>query len=69
MKNAKERAITDFNAANGSRDMPFQTQEFGQDGRPFCRFSDAFSLKYDVTDAMLPDNEKNGSAISQESSV
>ena len=29
---------------------------------PFCRFSASFSLKYDVTDAMLQDNE---SAISQ----
>ena len=28
----KERAITDFNAPNGSRDIPFQSQEFGQDG-------------------------------------
>ena len=25
---------------------------------PFCRFSASFSLKYDVTDAMLQDNEK-----------
>ena len=35
----------------------------------FCRFQASFSLKYDVTDAMLQDNEKNESAISQESSV
>ena len=25
---------------------------------PFCRFSPSFSLKYDVTDAILQDNEK-----------
>ena len=25
---------------------------------PFCRFSASFSLKYDVTDTMLQDNEK-----------
>ena len=29
----KERAITDLNAPNGSRDIPFQNQEFGQDER------------------------------------
>ena len=28
----KKRAITDLNAPNGSRDIPFQSQEFGQDG-------------------------------------
>ena len=32
-----------------SRDIPFQSQEFGQA---------SFSLKCDVTDAMLQDNEK-----------
>ena len=36
MKNAKKRAITDLNAPNGSRDIPFQSQEFGQDG--YCHF-------------------------------
>ena len=25
---------------------------------PFCRFSDSFSIKYDVTDAILQDNEE-----------
>ena len=25
---------------------------------PFCKFSASFSIKYDVTDAMLQDNEK-----------
>ena len=50
----KKRAITDLNAPNGSRDIPFRSQEFGQDGTsPFCKFSASFSLKYDVTDAML----------------
>ena len=59
MKNAEKRAITDLNAPNGSRDIPFQSQEFGQDGRRhFCRFSASFSIKYDVTDAILQDNEK-----------
>ena len=33
-KNAKERADTDFNAPNGSRNIPFQSQEFEHDG---CR--------------------------------
>ena len=49
-----------WNAPNGSRDISFQSQDFGQDHRtsPFCRFSASFSLKYDVTDAMLQDNEK-----------
>ena len=35
----KKRAITDFNAPYGSRDIPFQSQEFGQDGhRHFVGF-------------------------------
>ena len=29
----KKRAITDLNAPNGSRDIPFQSQEFEQHGR------------------------------------
>ena len=34
----KRRAITDLNAPNGSRDIPLQSQEFGQDGhRHFAR--------------------------------
>ena len=32
MKNAK-RTITDLNAPNGFRDIPFQSQEFEHDGR------------------------------------
>ena len=59
MKKKLSRAITDLNAPNGSRDIPFQSQEFRQDGhRHFVGFSASFSLKYDVTDAMLQDNEK-----------
>ena len=54
MKNAKKRAITNLNTPNGSRDIPFQSQESGQ----FGRFSASFSIKYDVTDAILQDNEK-----------
>ena len=29
----KKRAITDLNVPNGSRDIPFQSLEFEQDGR------------------------------------
>ena len=32
MKNAKKWAITNLNAPNSSQDIPFQSQEFGQDG-------------------------------------
>ena len=59
MKNTEKRAITDLNATNGSRDIPFQSQEYkARWTSPFCRFSASFSLKYDVTDAILQDNEK-----------
>ena len=30
VKNAKKGAITDLNAPNGSRDIPFQSQELGK---------------------------------------
>ena len=41
----KTRAITNLNAPNGSRDIPFQTQEFGQDGhRHFVGFQPHFRL-------------------------
>ena len=41
----KEQAITDLNAPNGSRDIPFQSQEFGQDGRRhFVGFQPYFHL-------------------------
>ena len=45
MNNAKQGAITDLNAPNSSRDIPFQTQEFGQDGhRHFVDFQPHFHL-------------------------
>ena len=45
MKNAKQRAIIDLNAPNGSRDIPFQSQEFGQDGHHhFLGFQPDFHL-------------------------
>ena len=38
-ENAKKRAIVDLNAPNGSRDIPFQSQEFEQYGpRHFVDF-------------------------------
>ena len=41
----KKRAITDLNAPNGSRYIPFQSQEFGQDGyRHFVCFQPHFQL-------------------------
>ena len=55
----KKRAITDLNASNGSRDIPFQSQEFEQYGRPhLVSLLASIPLKYDVTDAMLQDIEK-----------
>ena len=33
MKASRIQALPDFNAPNGSRDIPFQSQEFEQDGR------------------------------------
>ena len=45
-ENAKRRAITDFSAPNSSRDIPFQSQEFGQDGhRHFVGFQPHYHLK------------------------
>ena len=59
MKNAEKQAITtDLSAPNNSRDIPFQSQELCNMEPPFCRFLASFSLKYDVTDAMLEDIEK-----------
>ena len=58
-KAKKKRALTDFNAPNGSRDVSFQSQEFEQDGsRHFEGFQPSFSHKYDVTDAILQENDK-----------
>ena len=45
MKNVEKWAITDLNAPNGSRDIPFQSQEFGQDRyRHFVSFQPHFEL-------------------------
>ena len=44
-ENAENRAITELNAPNGSRDIPFQSQEFGRDGhRHFVGFQPHFHL-------------------------
>ena len=41
----KKRAITDLNASNGSQDISFQSQEFGQDGyRHLVGFQPHFHL-------------------------
>ena len=41
----KKLAINDLNAPNGSRDILFQSQEFGQDGnRHFVGFQPHFHL-------------------------
>ena len=70
MKNEKKEATTDLNSPNGSRDIPFQIQAFEQEGRRhFCRILASFSLKYDLTDGILPDDEKIKKSISQESLV
>ena len=60
----QKRAITDLNAPNDSRDIPFQSQKFMQDS-PFRRFSASFSIKYDVADPILQDNEKMNFSISE----
>ena len=55
----KKQAITNLNKPNGSGNFLFQSQEFGQDGhRHSVGFSASFSIKYDITDAILQDNEK-----------
>ena len=54
----KKWAIADLNAPNGSRDIPFQLGIWTRWTSPFCRFLASFSLKYDVTDAILQDIEK-----------
>ena len=41
----KKAITTDLNAPNGSQDIPFQSQEFGQDGhRHFVDFQPHFQL-------------------------
>ena len=51
----KKRTITDLNAPNGSISKSGIWTRWTS---PFCRFSASFSIKYDVTDTMLQDNEK-----------
>ena len=59
MKHAKKRVITDLNAPIGSRDIPFQSQESGQDGhRHFVGSQPHFHLNMTSQDALLQDNEK-----------
>ena len=67
MKNAKKRAITDLNAPSGSRDIPFQSQELGQDGyHHFGGFQPYFQLNMTSQTSYLSENEaknlQNGDA-------
>ena len=63
----QKRAITDFNAPNGSRDIPFQSQEFEQDGRcHFVGFQPHFHLNM-MSHTQSCKTMKNESEISQES--
>ena len=55
MKNTKKRAIADLNPPNGSRDIPFQSQEFGEDGH---RHFVGFQPHFDVTDVILKTMKK-----------
>ena len=65
----KKRAITDLNVPNGSRDIPFQSQELRQDGhRHFVDFQPHFQLNM-TSQTQYCRTMKNESAISQESSV
>ena len=54
----QKRALSDFNVPIGSWDTPFQSQEIllAEWTSPFGWPSASFSLKYDVTDAILQDN-------------
>ena len=57
------------NAPNGSRDIPFQSQEFGQDGHHhFVSFQPHFHLNL-TSQTQYCKTMKNESGISQESSV
>ena len=76
MKNATQRAITDLNAPNGSRDIPFQPQEFGQDEHcHFVGFQPRFCLNMTWGEGGGGETQccktmkKNESAISQKSAV
>ena len=63
----KEQTITDLNAPNGSRDIPLQSQEFGQDGHGhFVGFQPYFHLNM-TSHTQCCKTMKNESAISQES--
>ena len=67
MKHAKKRVITDLNAPNGSRDIPFQSREFGQDGhRHFVGFQPHFHLNM-TSQTQCYRTIKNESAISWKS--
>ena len=56
----KKTAIAGLSGPNGSRDIIFQTQEFGQDDghRHFVGFQPHFHLNMTSQKAMLQDNEK-----------
>ena len=59
VKNATQRDITDLNVPKWfSRYLISKSGIWARWTSLFCRFSAFFSLKYDVTDAMLQDNEK-----------
>ena len=45
----KKQAITTLNVPNGSRDIPFQSQEFGQDGH---RHFEERSLLFDLFETL-----------------
>ena len=65
----EKKAITDFNAPDGFRDIPFQSQEFEQDGRRhFVEFQRHFHMNM-TSWTQSYKTMKNESAISQESSV
>ena len=65
----KKRAITDLNAPNGSRDIPFQSQEFEQYGRRhFVDFWPRFHLNM-TSQTQCCKTLKNESTIRHESFV
>ena len=54
----KKRAITYLNAPNGSRDIPFQSQEFEQDGLlRYCAFIFSLSCNIASVTSYLSENE------------
>ena len=55
----KKRAIADLNAPKWFSRYPISKSGiWARWTSPFCRFSAQLSIKYDVTDAILQDNEK-----------